>query len=244
MRIALISDIHGNDAAFQAVIRDLAAAEVDRTIFLGDAATLGPQPTRVIARLRNLNCDCIMGNHDEFLIDAELIKSYTSVKPVVDAVHWCREQIGDDDVAFIKTFKHELELQLSPAVKMLLVHGTPRSYYEELLATTPADEVDAMLDNREAAIIAGGHTHLQMLRQHHGMLLVNPGSAGMPFRDFAEGREPIVLPHAEYAIIEVIGENVRVDLRRVTYDTQVVYRVMEQSTHPMRSMLMAAWGND
>ena len=58
----------------------------------------------------------------------------------------------------------------------------------------------------EGTLLAGGHTHVQMLRQHRGMLLVNAGSVGAPFREVFDGTRPTVLKHAEYAIVEVDGE--------------------------------------
>ena len=73
---------------------------------------------------------------------------------------------------------------------------------EDILASTPPEALDAMLTGTTAAVLAGGHTHIQMLRQHHGRLLVNPGSVGLAFKDYVGGRIPTILNHAEYAMIE------------------------------------------
>ncbi|MCA9955058.1 MAG: metallophosphoesterase family protein, partial [Anaerolineales bacterium] len=67
MRIALISDIHGNFVSLQAVIADIERQNVNEIIFLGDAATLGPQPHEVLQLLRQLGCPCIIGNHETYL---------------------------------------------------------------------------------------------------------------------------------------------------------------------------------
>ena len=69
MRVALISDLHGNAVALEAVLRDIARVGVDRTVCLGDTATLGPSPTAVLSRLRDLQIPCIEGNHDAFLLE-------------------------------------------------------------------------------------------------------------------------------------------------------------------------------
>ncbi len=73
MRIALISDIHANEVALGAVLDDIERTGVDRVVCLGDVATLGPRPESVLDRIRQMDCPCIMGNHDAFLLDPELI---------------------------------------------------------------------------------------------------------------------------------------------------------------------------
>ena len=67
-------------------------------------------------------------------------------------------------------------------------------------------------------MLAGGHTHIQMLRQHRGMLLVNPGSVGLPFKEYVAGRAPTLLDHAEYATVDASHGGVSVTLRRVPVD--------------------------
>ncbi|MCB0291188.1 MAG: metallophosphoesterase, partial [Calditrichaeota bacterium] len=76
MKIALISDIHGNLTALEAVLADIRRRGADRIICLGDLATLGPQPREVIARLRELDCPGIMGNHDAALLHLEAAARY------------------------------------------------------------------------------------------------------------------------------------------------------------------------
>jgi hypothetical protein len=65
-----------------------------------------------------------------------------------------------------------------------LFHGSPRSHIEDILASMPPEVLDAMLAGTTAAVLTGGHTHIQMLRQHHGRLLINPGSVGLAFKDY------------------------------------------------------------
>ena len=86
MRIALISDIHGNQLALEAVLRDAHAQGADRVACLGDVATLGPQPLAVLHTLQELGCPCILGNHDSFLLQPELVARYTQVPVIVEAI--------------------------------------------------------------------------------------------------------------------------------------------------------------
>lgn len=241
MRVALISDLHGNELALEAVLADAASAGVDRLVCLGDVATLGPRPSAVLARLRALGCDCIVGNHDAFLLDAALIRRYTEAPPVVAAVDWCRAQLGADELDFVRSFVPQLTLTLDHGVTLLAYHGTPRSHMEELLATTPSATVDQMLGGCAATVMAGGHTHLAMLRQHRGVLLVNPGSVGMPFVAHAGGGPPSLMGHAEYAIVTGARGGVDVQLKRVPLDRAALRAQAAACDFPLRDFLVTEY---
>jgi putative phosphoesterase len=238
MRVALISDLHANLVALEAVLADAARSAVDRIVCLGDVATLGPRPKETLARLRDLGCDCVLGNHDEFLLDAALIRAYTEAAIIVESVEWCRAQLAADDLAFIRSFHRTMELPLEGEAKIFVFHGTPRSHTEDLLAQTPADTVDEMLAGRHATVMAGGHTHIQMLRQHRGILLVNPGSVGMPFREHVTGRAPTILPHAEYAVVESQAGTLAVSLRRVEIDLAKLRDALRGLELPLAPLLL------
>jgi putative phosphoesterase len=238
MRIALISDLHGNEVALEAVLDDIGRAGVDRIICLGDTATLGPRPGFVLQRLRELGCLCIMGNHDEFLLDPPLIHRYSEAPIILQSVDWCRAQLGSKELDFVRTFQTHAEIPLDAGAALFVFHGSPRSHMEDLLATTPPDELDVLLDGRRAAVMAGGHTHLQMLRQHRGILLVNPGSLGMPFREYVAGGPPSILPHAEYATVESAGGQLGVTLRRVALDVRAHRATIAACDLPLRELLL------
>jgi len=238
MRIALISDLHGSEFALNAVLADIARTGVDQIICLGDVATLGPRPREVLARLAELRCICILGNHDEFMLDERLIRSYSEAPIIVEAVDWCRAQLTRAELAFIASFTRRFELELDGSGRLLLFHGTPQSNMTDLLATTPPEHVDEMLGGRRATVMAGGHTHLQMLRQHRGTLLVNPGSVGLPFKEHTAGKPPILLPHAEYAVLEAMAGDVAVSLRRVALDKTELREATSAVAHPMQAWMM------
>jgi predicted phosphodiesterase len=214
-RIALISDVHGNELALNAVLDDITRRGADQIVCLGDVATLGPRPVAVLERLQKLGCICILGNHDEFMLEPSLVREYSKVPVLLDAVAWCRAKLPADAVEFIRGFRGSCELPLDDKNRLLLFHGSPESNVVDLLATTPADELDAMLAGHHATVMAGGHTHIQMLRQHRGLLIVNPGSVGIPFKEYVGGGPPTVLPYAEYAMVEAADGAVSVQLHRV-----------------------------
>jgi predicted phosphodiesterase len=218
MRIALVSDIHGNQLALEAVLRDARAQAVDRFACLGDTATLGPQPLAVLHTLEELGCPCILGNHDAFLLQPELAARYTKAEVIREAIAWCHAQLGPRERAFLASFTDTAEIPLDDDQVLFLFHGSPDSNTYDVLATTPEAELDEVLAGRRAAVMAGGHTHIQMLRQHRGSLLINPGSVGMPFERYVAGARPVIMPYAEYAIVSAEHGRIAVDLRRVQLD--------------------------
>jgi hypothetical protein len=77
-----------------------------------------------------------------------------------------------------------------------------------------------------------------MLRQHHGFLLVNAGSVGLAFKDYVGGGSPTILSHAEYAIVDEVGDTVEVSLRRVQLNRDKLLRAQSNSDHPLRDFLL------
>jgi putative phosphoesterase len=238
MRIALISDLHGSEFALNAVLADIARTGVDQIVCLGDVATLGPRPREVLGRLMELRCICILGNHDEFMLDERLVRSYSEVPLIVDAVDWCRAELSAADLTFIASFSRRFELDLNGSGRLLLFHGTPESNTTDLLATTSDERVDELLGGRRATVMAGGHTHLPMLRQHRGTLIVNPGSVGLAFKEHAAGKVPTLLPHAEYAVLEAADGDVAVSLRRVALDKAELREAAGAVMHPLQAWMM------
>jgi putative phosphoesterase len=237
-RIALISDIHSNELALRAVLADIQRVGVDQIVCLGDVANLGPQPNAVIEILAELACPCIMGNHDEFLLDPALVHAYSQSPQVIASVDWNRSRLSSAELEFLRGFERAREIALGAHSKLYIFHGSPRSNTEDLLATTPPDALDDMLAGAAATVMAGGHTHIQMLRQHHGHLLVNPGSVGLAFKDYVNGGPPTILSHAEYAIVAETGGTIEVGLHRVPLDRAKLRRANSQSDHPLRDYFL------
>ncbi len=241
MRLALISDIHGNQTALAAVLSDIEKAGADQVVCLGDVATLGPHPQEAINLLRERHIDCILGNHDAFLTEPSLITTYTDQPLIVQSVDWCRSQLDQEDLAFLASFPLTISMSVADGCEVLLFHGSPRSHMEDLLATTPPERLDELLAGHAAAVMACGHTHIQMLRQHKGRLLLNPGSVGCPFKEYVAGKKPRILAHAEYAILEVHRGAVQASLRRVPLDKKALYEEVELSDMPLRSMMLGQY---
>jgi putative phosphoesterase len=240
-RITLLSDIHGNAIALEEVLRAVDARGTDEVVFLGDIATLGVAPGEVIDRIQGLGCRCIRGNHDDYLLDPGLSDVHNESAPIADSIDWCRDRLPSEHLEFLSRFEEGLTLPLGETHQLMVFHGSPGSNTVDLLAETPADRFDAQLGPERATVMAGGHTHIQMLRQHRGSWVVNPGSVGAAFREFALGGVPVILDHAEYATVEVSGGEVSVTLHRVALDRHQLRKAARESSIPMSAVLEAQY---
>lgn len=239
MRLALISDIHGNYTALEAVLKDIQQQQIDSVICLGDVATIGPQPKQVLATLKKLGCPCIMGNHDTAVLQMDRALQYQIAPPLIPTLQWCADQLDEDEKNFLRSFKPTLEIALQANNTLLCFHGSPRSNIENIFATTPPDDLDQMLATHAANIFACGHTHIQMLRQHKGHLIVNPGSVGEPMSQTpTSGTPPALLPWAEYAVVNSTQGSLSVDLRRVFFDLKSFTEIISKSDIPLKDWLL------
>ncbi len=238
MRLALISDIHGNSIALEAVFADIDRLGVDQVVCLGDVATLGPCPGEVIGILRDRGCPCVLGNHDAFMFNEGLVRSYTDAKLVLEAVQWCQAQMQAEEVEFLRSFQDKIVVPVAGDLSCYLCHGSPRSFMEEVLSTTPDEKMDEILWRIRATVIASGHTHLQMLRKHKGVQFVNPGSVGLPFEEPIKDTPPTIMAYAEYAVVDLTRDLLRVDLRRVRLDKQRLYTMVAARDYPFRDYLL------
>jgi putative phosphoesterase len=238
MRIGLISDIHGNFFALEAVLTELAKEELDELICLGDVAALGPEPGAVLARLRDLQCPVAMGNTDAWLLgptdagDDEIDRAL---------INWCVAQLTEADIAYIRSFPPTIERTLDAEQSLLCFHGSPRSYDDVILATTTDDVVDAALGESRASMLAGGHTHLQMVRRHGDAHLINPGSVGLPGVGPAGAPRNRLVRWAEYAIVEAAGNRLDIVLRRTPLDAEQMVARAQACDMPAYGWWVTRW---
>jgi len=219
MRVALIADIHGNLPALEAVLAEIAAETVDRIVCLGDLASFGPQPREVIARLRALGCPVVMGNADADVLDPPALDGMEGVRKLFGEMdQWTHDLLSEVEIAYLREFQPTVEVELGGGETLLCYHGSPRSFDDRIVPEMPRETLEEWMDGHTAAIFAGGHTHLQMVARHHKALVINPGSVGLPY-DTTPPADMVRNPAwAEYAVVEVAGSRVRIDLRRTPFD--------------------------
>ena len=243
--IALIADVHGNLAALDAVLDALTREQPDQIVCLGDVAATGPRPHDVVHRLRELGCDVVMGNADAELLDLPAAEPETDERAdthkIQDIDRWGAAQLDDADRAFIASFQPTVEIALGSGRTLLCCHGSPRSYDDLITATTPDQELESMMAGYPAAIIAGGHTHIRLLRACQGREIVNPGSVGLAYQ-FSPDGSVRVPPWAEFALLSETGDGaLNVDFRRLSYDRDATVRAMKERGMPHAAWWAADW---
>ena len=239
MRIAFISDIHGNIPALDLVLADIEQKGADQIICLGDVASLGPQPKEVVGRLQELKISCIMGNHDNYLLNPHLTEEHIPWLRTNEL--WCRTKLSESDLDFLSSFQPTLKLHLDPKTSILCYHGSPRSNEEFLYPTISSKDLSQIFSGYNEEILIGGHTHVQLTRQHKGQLLVNPGSVGMPFEFPIIGGNMHALRWAEYAMIESTKTGFSVQLYRLPYDFDFLERISHSSGMPDVELWLSSW---
>lgn len=239
MRLAIISDIHGNYVALEAVLSAIRQEGVDDIICLGDIATIGPEPQRVMRALAEMQMRCVLGNHDAALLEPERALEYQVAGRLLPTLDWCAQQLSSADFAYLKTLVPTLELPLEGADRLLCYHGSPRAHTDLILATTPVEEIEELCAFTSAKILAGGHTHVQMLRQQDGRLIINPGSVGSAFpRPATADQVPALLPWAEYAIVTAVNGRLSVNLQRIPFDINLFLERLAATDIPIKDWWM------
>lgn len=240
MQIALISDIHGNTVALDAVLAEIRAMGSDLVVVcLGDIATGGPDPGGAVDRIAELGCISVRGNTDAGAVDMPVWwREPTSIGLPADAVPgmeitvWAADRLTDEQQAFLAHLPVTASVDLGPAGQLLAFHGSPRSLDELITAMTPAEDLDEMFAGTSASVLAGGHTHVALTRRHAGRTILNPGSVGMPFSDYGYAGGVAGLDHAEYAIVTVDGTRLHVEHRQLEVDANRLARSVARSEMP------------
>jgi putative phosphoesterase len=220
LRVALISDLHGNLPALEAVLAELDDEPIDELVCLGDVA-IGPHASETIARVRDLRCHVVQGNWDDWLAHGipELTGEHGA--RLVEQGRWWGEQLSVEDRAYLDALPATLEVPFDGG-PVYCFHGSPQSHSDAITPETTDDELESLLGDRQEALLAGGHTHLQFTRPYGRTIFVNPGSVGLPFERWPPADGTRVLPWAEYAVLEARDGEVAVNLRRVDYDVQAL----------------------
>ena len=241
MRVALISDIHGNAIALEAVHREIVKESVDAIICLGDVATLGPEPERTIQLIKEISDETIMGNHDIALLEPNRMAEMHIAGPISSNLDWCRSRLSDEDFAFLRSFSSTYEVDLGGSVTLSAYHGTPQSVTGVLEPTADDEVLEAALSG-SARIFVGGHIHLQFSRSWNSSVVMNPGSLGCPFSTtpMPDG-SPRALPWAEYAIITSRGSNQSIELRRAYFSIDEAIERLSKSELPMKEWLIGQY---
>jgi predicted phosphodiesterase len=222
MRVAIVSDIHDNLTAFQAVLADLRDTSPDLVLHGGDLVSGGSSPTEVVDRVRDLGWPGVFGNTDESMARPETLEEFakqsTAPPSLWDAVRemtaFTREALGDERIAWLGALRC---VSIHPPIA--LVHASPASAWRSPFANANDAELESTYLPLGQEIAVYGHIHQPFVRELAGFTLINTGSVSQSF----DGD-----PRASYLLID----NGTPQIRRVEYDIEREIRAVTASGLP------------
>jgi putative phosphoesterase len=235
MRLALISDQHGNDVAFRAALEDVERLGVEEIVCLGDVVQGGSEPEQTLDRLAALGCETVLGNADAFLLEVRDDDPEPVTEQLLEVRDWTLSQLSSTHVEQIRSFAPVVRRELD-GVPVVLFHGSPHSYDDVLLPELGGEALEPFL-RHDAALLAGGHTHLQWTRRIGDALYVNPGSVGVSYDRHPD--PPALRPFAEWALVTVADRAVGVEFRQVRYSVEDFRAAAERSGRPYADEFVA-----
>lgn len=214
MRVAAISDIHGNLPALEAVLADIEREDADEIVVAGDSSS-GPWPAEVVDLLAAVDPVIVRGNADR--LDA--VREFDSALGT-----WNEERLGPRRLATVAEWPLTAEIEIAGLGSVLVCHATPTDDEPVYTRITPDADLVEILGPIDHDLIVCGHTHMQYDRMlSSGLRIVNPGSVGMPY----EGRRG--------AFWAILGPDV--EFRRSDYDVEAAVAAMEVMGVPVRPEL-------
>ncbi|WP_053218409.1 metallophosphoesterase family protein [Virgibacillus senegalensis] len=229
MKVACISDIHGNADALDAVLHDIETEQVDKVLVLGDIAFRGPEPKRSIDLIRNLDTDVVKGNADEWVVRG--IKDGEVPEQALELMNkerdWTVSQLEKQDVDYLAGLSEQKLLDLD-GITVHVFHATPDSLFEIVPPDAAESTVESKLAKAPADVYLYGHIHQSYIRTIKGKTVVNLGSVGLPFDGIAK---------ASYAMLEVHNGSVSTSIRKVAYDIEKTIEKYHQYNYPNIDMM-------
>ena len=231
-RIAIISDIHGNLPALNAVLEDLDTRQPDSVFCLGDLVDFAPWPNEVIEPIRQLRIPTLMGNHDERIAFHHAITPIEKHSPAertarIRAIEHTRQAISPENREYLSELPRSLRISFgtgNAATRILLVHASTRSVDEYIYEDHSETDLNRMLRKNNADMLIMGHTHLPYVRSlPDGKAALNAGSVG-------RSKEEKVF--AVYLMLTMSESHFHPEIVRVEYPTDVTIEAIRESGIP------------
>ncbi len=210
MKICLISDIHANVVALEAVLKDVGS--VDKILCAGDLVGYNPYPNETIELLMEKNIHCISGEHDKAVITGD-IQWFN--REAAQTLKWTVDQLTRDNMRFLETLSDRMELD-----GITVYHGNPNSI-KDFSFEYDQEKICSILDTGDRKVFAFGHTHVPVYKKCGDRVVLNPGSVGQP-RDGDN--------KASYAIYDT--QTQEFVIHRVNYDYKKVQSLIHESGLP------------
>lgn len=234
MRAAIVSDIHGNLTAFEAVVADLRQTSPDLILHGGDLPQGGARPAEIVDRIRELGWHGVLGNTDEMLFRPESLEEFAAHAPHLESL-WTAiremakatcEALGEERIAWLEGLPMQ---QIHEG--MTLLHASPETTWRAPAHTASDGDLEKVYAALGTPVVVYGHTHYPYVRRLQEMMVVNSGSVGLPY----DGDR-----RAAYLLMD----DGTAQIRRVEYDVEREVRALAVCGLPhadwVRKMLESA----
>ncbi len=223
MKIAIVSDIHGNRSALEAVLRHARGQGANETIInLGDSVGYGPDPEAIVRWSKSAQVINLLGDYDKKVLAKKFRKTgWAQVKnPDKRAMFaWTYHALSKSSRKILKSYPKQRDLSLA-GLQILCTHTGPGKHRQYLSPETPDAQLSEIVKQAPVDIILCGHSHHAFIRWVADVLFINPGSVGR----LDDGD-----PRASYAILELVGNKAEAQLYRVPYNLVPVVKAIRQS---------------
>ena len=220
MKIAAISDIHGNIYSLMKVLEDIDEQKVDLTVCLGDLVGYGPHTNEVVALIKRREIPCIKGNYDASVVDGDFtfIRN-TSINSF--SLPWASEEVRASNKFYLSQLPTELNYDIN-GVKIKFTHGSPNAINEYLFEG--AENTKNVMESLEEDILVCAHTHIPSYKKLGDKTFINTGSVGKP---------KIGRPNATYVLIEIKEDKtVNVKVRELEYEYKRIVKDAQMLKFP------------
>lgn len=232
MKVAAISDIHGNLYALMKVLEDLDSEKIDMTICLGDLTGYGPHPNEVVALIKRREIPCLKGNYDASVVDG----GFTFIRDTTInsfALPWAVEEVRASNKYYLSTLPTSLDYDFN-GVKFKFVHGSPNAINEYLFVDK--ENTKDIMNNIEEDVLVCAHTHIPSYEKFNNKTFINVGSVGKP---------KIGRPNATYCIIDIDdNKNVTVKFRELEYEFKRIIKDTKMLNFPSQLVHSYETGNE
>jgi predicted phosphodiesterase len=215
-RLAVLSDVHGNVTALEAVREAIRAAKPDAVLIAGDLVMNGPAPAAAVDAIRELEADgalVVQGNTDVAVADFDYTAAFPAWSDGIPdsmraAAEWAHEALGEERLDWLRRLPAERRLWVDDSL-VLVCHASPGSQTAGFDQALDASVALERVSRTDARVICCGHTHIPEIRDFGWRFLVNDGSAGYVF----DGD-----PTAAWALVDIDGDSVRAEIQRTSFD--------------------------
>lgn len=222
MRIAVVSDIHGNRTAFEAVLADLRETAPDLILHGGDLAGGGSSQLDIVDRIQDLGWQGVVGNTDEMLFHPASLTDFAAHSPdlaslfaaIEEMAAFSREALGEDRLQWLASLP-----RVQVHGPMTIVHASPDSTWRSPVSSASDAELHAIYGALGASLVVYGHIHTPYIRTVPGMVVANSGSVGLP----CDGDR-----RAAYLLLDDLTPSIR----RVAYDVDKELNALSASRLP------------